>query len=79
MVALFHVLEKEKEWRKAQGLPLGFTTAETYKPIVAVGASHPLEDELLMADFFRMCMRHFVICLETDRQCRRKRRIGRRT
>ena len=25
----------------------------TSKPIVAVGADHPLEDELLMADYFR--------------------------
>lgn len=24
------------------------------KPIVAVGAEHPLEDEILMADYFRM-------------------------
>lgn len=56
VVALFHVLEKEKEWRKAKGLPQGFTTAETFKPIVAVGASHPLEEEILMADFFRMCI-----------------------
>ena len=23
------------------------------KPIIAVGADHPLEDELLMADYFR--------------------------
>lgn len=26
---------------------------ETYKPIIAVGASHPLEEEILMADYFR--------------------------
>ncbi|KFY21855.1 hypothetical protein V493_07047, partial [Pseudogymnoascus sp. VKM F-4281 (FW-2241)] len=52
VVALFHVLEKEKEWRKGMGLPQGFTTAETFKPIVAVGASHPLAEEILMADFF---------------------------
>jgi hypothetical protein len=24
------------------------------KPLVAVGADHPLEDEILMADYFRM-------------------------
>ncbi|OBT92667.1 hypothetical protein VE01_09853 [Pseudogymnoascus verrucosus] len=52
VVALFHVLEKEKEWRKSKGLPQGFTTAETFKPIVAVGTSHPLAEEILMADFF---------------------------
>lgn len=55
-MALFHVLEKEKLWRKEKGLPQGFTTVETFKPIVAVGASHPLVDEILMADFFRMWM-----------------------
>jgi hypothetical protein len=26
---------------------------QSSKPIVAVGADHPLEDELLMADYFR--------------------------
>ncbi|OBT64581.1 hypothetical protein VE03_06363 [Pseudogymnoascus sp. 23342-1-I1] len=52
VVALFHVLEKEKEWRRSKGLPQGFTTAETFKPIVAIGASHPLAEEILMADFF---------------------------
>lgn len=25
------------------------------KPIIAVGADHPLDDEMLMADYFRMC------------------------
>lgn len=26
---------------------------KAFKPIVAAGAAHPLEDELLMADYFR--------------------------
>jgi hypothetical protein len=52
-VALFHVLEKELEWRKARGQLEGFDTMKAFKPIVAVGADHPLEDELLMADYFR--------------------------
>ena len=53
VVSLFHVLEKELAWRKDAGRPLGFETMRATKPIVAVGAEHPLEDETLMADFFR--------------------------
>jgi len=52
VVALFHVIEKELEWRKARGQLAGFGTMLASKPIVAVGADHPLEDELLMADYF---------------------------
>jgi hypothetical protein len=52
-VALFHVLEKELEWRRARGQLEGFDTMKTFKPLVAVGADHPLEDETLMADYFR--------------------------
>lgn len=53
VVGLFHVLEKELEWRKANGKPEGFATMRANKPIVAMGPEHPLEDEELMADFFR--------------------------
>lgn len=52
VVALFHVLEKEMEWRKSTG-KAAFGALNAYKPIVAVGAEHPLEDEILMADHFR--------------------------
>ncbi|EOO02056.1 putative inosine-uridine preferring nucleoside hydrolase protein [Phaeoacremonium minimum UCRPA7] len=52
VVALFHVLEKETAWRKTQGKPEGFSSLKTFKPIVAVGAEHPLEDDELMADNF---------------------------
>jgi hypothetical protein len=52
-VALFHVIEKEMEWRRARGQLEGFGTMLSSKPIVAVGAEHPLEDEILMADYFR--------------------------
>lgn len=52
VVALFHVLEKETSWRKTQGKPEGFSSLKTFKPIVAVGAEHPLEDDELMADNF---------------------------
>jgi len=52
-VALFHILERELEWRRARGQLEGFDTMKIFKPIVAVGANHPLEDEILMADYFR--------------------------
>ncbi|KAL2017549.1 hypothetical protein VTK56DRAFT_1983 [Thermocarpiscus australiensis] len=51
VVALFHVLEKEMSWRVATGRPT-YGTLHAYKPIVAVGAEHPLEDEELVADHF---------------------------
>lgn len=53
MVALFHVIEKELEWRRANGRFEGFGAMHASKPIVAVGADHPLDDEMLMADYFR--------------------------
>ncbi|TAQ87908.1 Purine nucleosidase [Chlorociboria aeruginascens] len=52
VVALFHVIEKELEWRRGHGKLEGFDTMKSSKPIVAIGADHPLEDELLMADYF---------------------------
>jgi inosine-uridine nucleoside N-ribohydrolase len=52
VVALFHVLDKEMQWRKSAGKH-AFGALTAYKPLVAVGAEHPLEDEILMADHFR--------------------------
>lgn len=51
-MALFHVLEKENAWRKSSGKAEGFEALKTSKPIVAVGADHPLQDESLQADYF---------------------------
>lgn len=53
VVAVFHVIEKELEWRRSRSQQEGFDAMKSSRPIVAVGASHPLEDELLMADYFR--------------------------
>lgn len=54
VVSLFYHVENEIEWRKAQGLKTGFETLiKGPKPLVALGPDHPLEDEMLMADFFR--------------------------
>ncbi|KAH8591680.1 inosine-uridine preferring nucleoside hydrolase-like protein [Bisporella sp. PMI_857] len=52
VVALFHVLEKELAWRKSRGQLEGFGTMSFSKPIVAIGADHPLEDDTLAADYF---------------------------
>ncbi|KAF3769118.1 hypothetical protein M406DRAFT_98899 [Cryphonectria parasitica EP155] len=52
VVALFHVLEKESAWRKQAGRPEGYEALRHSKPIVAVGAEHPLQDEILAADHF---------------------------
>lgn len=51
-MALFHVLEKENSWRKASGKPEGFEALKSAKPLVAVGAEHPLEEDALAADYF---------------------------
>lgn len=64
MVALFHVIEKELEWRRAHGKFEGFGAMHASQPIVAVGADHPLEDEMLMADYFRMCLIK-ILCTDT--------------
>ena len=50
---MFHVIEKELEWRRNRGQLEGFDTLKAFKPVIAVGAEHPLEDQLLMADYFR--------------------------
>lgn len=57
MAALFHVIEKELEWRRANGRLEGFGTMHASKPIVAIGADHPLDAEMLMADYFRTYLR----------------------
>ncbi|KAI2620859.1 Inosine/uridine-preferring nucleoside hydrolase domain-containing protein [Xylaria nigripes] len=52
VVALFKVLDHEMKWREANGKPLGFEALRKFKPVVAMGAEHALEDEILMADNF---------------------------
>lgn len=53
VVALFHVLEKELAWRRQTGRPEGYGAMKASRPVVAVGPEHSLEDEVLMADYFR--------------------------
>lgn len=52
VVTLFHYIEKERAWRKANGLAEGFETLGVRKPIVAVGAEEPLAEHMMVADFF---------------------------
>lgn len=52
-MSLFHVVEKELKWRRDHGQAKGFETMKSFKPLVAVGAEEPLEDQLMMADYFR--------------------------
>lgn len=53
VISLFYHVEKEIAWRQSQGRNRGFETLRKSKPLVAVGADHPLADQMLMADFFR--------------------------
>jgi hypothetical protein len=51
---MFHIIEKELQWRHGKGQLEGFECMKSSKPIIAVGAEKPLEDQLMMADYFRM-------------------------
>lgn len=50
---MLHILEREMEWRKKQGRPEGFDTLRAHKPVIAVGAQQPLDDQKMLADYFR--------------------------
>lgn len=52
VVTLFHYIGKERAWRESQGRPKGFDTLDVRKPIVAVGATEPLAEHMMVADFF---------------------------
>lgn len=53
VAALFHILEKEIAWRRSHGKAIGFNSLLASKPLVALGAEHPLEERELAADHFR--------------------------
>ena len=50
---MFHILEREMQWRREQGRPEGYDTLRASPPVVAVGAADPLEDQKMLADYFR--------------------------
>ncbi|OJD11533.1 hypothetical protein AJ78_07718 [Emergomyces pasteurianus Ep9510] len=52
LVSLFYTIERERSWRCENGKPEGFDALRACKPIVAVGASRPLHDETILADYF---------------------------
>ncbi|KAJ5677017.1 uncharacterized protein N7477_002650 [Penicillium maclennaniae] len=51
-VSMFHILEREIEWRRQNGRPEGFGALRACRPVVAVGAEDPLEDQKMLADYF---------------------------
>lgn len=51
VVALFNILDQEIKWRHDNGKPEGFDGLR-FKPIVAVGAEGPLDEQLLLAAYF---------------------------
>ncbi|KAJ4163493.1 hypothetical protein LMH87_005217 [Akanthomyces muscarius] len=52
VVGMMQVIEKEMAWRKANGRPEGFEALKACKPVVALGAEHPLEEKNLKFDHF---------------------------
>ncbi|OJI97357.1 hypothetical protein ASPVEDRAFT_49379 [Aspergillus versicolor CBS 583.65] len=52
VVSMFHILEKEMQWRREQGKPEGFDTLRAHPPLVALGAEDPLDDQKMLADYF---------------------------
>ncbi|OSS45652.1 hypothetical protein B5807_09677 [Epicoccum nigrum] len=52
VVTLFHYIGKERAWRESQGRSKGFETLDARKPIVAIGATEPLAEHMMVADFF---------------------------
>ncbi|PNS18985.1 hypothetical protein CAC42_6080 [Sphaceloma murrayae] len=52
VISLFYHIHEEIRWRKQNGKPTGYGALLASKPLVAVGADHPLADTMLMADYF---------------------------
>lgn len=52
VISTFHAIHKEQQWRQSNNQPPGFDNILRSPPWVSVGAEEPLEDQLIMADFF---------------------------
>ncbi|KAF2691157.1 nucleoside hydrolase [Lentithecium fluviatile CBS 122367] len=52
VITLFQQIEKERAWRKENGRDQGFKALMACKPLVAVGAEEPLNEQMMVADFF---------------------------
>ena len=53
---MFHVIDSELKWRRENGAAEGFGSLKRFRPLVAVGPEKPLEDQIMMADYFRTCL-----------------------
>ena len=53
---MFHIIERELQWRRDRGQAEGFETMKAFKPIIALGADEPLEEQKRLADYFRGCL-----------------------
>ncbi|KXG49030.1 uncharacterized protein PGRI_029000 [Penicillium griseofulvum] len=51
-VSMFHILEREMQWRRENGRHEGFGSLRAFRPILAVGAEEPLESQKMLADYF---------------------------
>jgi hypothetical protein len=51
---MFHILEREMLWRQQNGRDQGFGALRACRPVIAVGAEDPLENQKALADYFRM-------------------------
>ncbi|KAL9109347.1 MAG: hypothetical protein Q9227_005977 [Pyrenula ochraceoflavens] len=51
VITLLNVLEKEIKWRQDRGQAAGYEGLKS-KPVIAVGAEGPLEEQIVMADYF---------------------------
>jgi hypothetical protein len=65
---MFHIIEQEMQWRREKGRPEGFGALRAHRPIIAVGAENPLEDQKMLADYFRMylCLTEVALGLPSD-------------
>ena len=52
-VSLFHVIDLEQQWRIKNGVEAGFTTLNACRPVVAIGATNPIEGQTHEYDYFR--------------------------
>lgn len=51
---MFHIIDRELEWRRKNNLPEGFEALKKCKPVLAVGADGPfLTEDTVIADYFR--------------------------
>ncbi|KAI9845337.1 MAG: hypothetical protein M1837_004959 [Sclerophora amabilis] len=60
VVSTFHIIDRDLEWRRQNGRPEGFESLKNCRPKVAIGAEEPLEEQLVLADYFQMDWAVFI-------------------